>query len=252
MLQLFGLLADVGAADRLAPCSRVSRSAPPRTRKPVERDYRCPRRAGAARRRSEADAEASARAASVCHTAPTRQTMHAIPGGAARLHRLPWRRRRASARRPGARHEQPDYASRATKRAHVLPRYPESLALPAQRQPAAQLHAAQPRGAGIRPLHQPVRLSRRARGLRRLPHRGHRGGRALADVDRRDAVGRRGLQQRHPAVQELHPRRGLYRATASRRGSCRPAAPPERRDRRQQQAQRGALAEALSAAGLGA
>ena len=101
-----------------------------------------------------------------------------VARGRARLHRLPWRQPAASAASRRWRTTDPAYVA-ARDRAHVLPRLSGKLALPVVGQSAAQLHAAQPRGARIRPLHQPVRLSRRARSLRRLPYRDDRGGRAL-------------------------------------------------------------------------
>ena len=98
------------------------------------------------------------------------------------------RRRRivADPRRPGL-----CRGARAGARAAALP---DRLALSVLGQSEAHLHPAQLEAPEYRPLRQPVRLSRRARFLRRLPYRDHRGGRALADGDRRDAVGRRGLQ----------------------------------------------------------
>ena len=68
------------------------------------------------------------------------------------------------------------------------------LALAVERQPQAHLHPAQPRGAGVCALRQSVRLPRRPRCLRGVPHRSDRGRRALDHGVRRDAVGGRRLQ----------------------------------------------------------
>ena len=68
---------------------------------------------------------------------------------------------RAPDRRRAARH-----ATRTRRRcesAHVLPRFPEVVALPVQRQSRAHVHAAEPREPRVRPLHQSLRLSHRAR-----------------------------------------------------------------------------------------
>jgi hypothetical protein len=83
----------------------------------------------------------------------------------------------------------------------------------------------------VHPLHQPGRPARGARSLRRLPPADHPGQRAQPDGHQRDAVGRRGLQQRHPALQALHPGRGLHARRASR-----PAQEPGRRSRREMRA----------------
>ncbi len=61
----------------------------------------------------------------------------------------------------------------------------------------------------------------------------------------RDALGRRGVQQRHPAVQALHPRRGLH--ARRRRRRCHPG--PARNRRRSREARH--PRQALSAAALG-
>ena len=138
-------------------------------------------------------AEAKSAGCSSCHTDSDAHDHAPLAGGGARLHRLPWRQ-------PAVRGD-PDAAarrlrpmSRRATRPMCCRAIPGAWHWPSSANPRAQLHPAQPRGARIRPLRQPVRLSRRARYLRRLPYRDDRGGRALADGDRRDAVGRRRLQ----------------------------------------------------------
>ncbi len=59
--------------------------------------------------------------------------------------------------------------------------------------------------------------------VRKMSLADHPGGRAQLDVDQCDAVGRRRLQQRHFAVQELHRRRGLD-PRWHRRHACQPRA----------------------------
>ena len=129
-------------------------------------------------------------------------------GRAARLHRLPRRQSRHS-RRSAARLRRSSLCVSARPRACAAA-LSRRLALPVLGQSPAQLCPAQQGSAGIHPFRQSRRLPRRPRSLRRLPSPGDRGGRALADGLGRHAVGRRGLQQRHRAVQELHLRRELH------------------------------------------
>ena len=170
-----------------------------------------PARAGAARPTSEADAK-SAGCVSLPHRDATRTTMHVDPAVRAGLHRLPRRRRRGRRRRPAPAQDDARAMSRRASKAHVLPRYPEELALPVARaNPEAQLHAAEPRGAGVRPLRQSVATTAsRARPAAPATCEVIEAAERSLMATGRDAVGRRGLQQRHPAVQELHPRRGLH------------------------------------------
>ena len=96
-------------------------------------------------------------------------------------------------------------------------------------QPGAQLHAAQPRVAGVHPLRQPGRPARLRADLRRLPRQGDASDGAQPDDHLGDALGRRRLQQRHRQREELHLRRVVharrraaedqYRAAADRRRS---------------------------------
>ena len=223
---------DAGLRAGRAARALARRSSRPKAKKPVARRLQPrPRRCRRREHGTGATPTPRAPAAYRCHTASDAPTMHTTPAvvlGCADCHGGNPAVTAADAAL--ARATRPIVAAR--DRAHVLPRYPKSWHYPSSGQPAAQLHPAQPRVAGVRPLRQPVRLPRRARELRRLPHRDHRGGRALADGDRRDVLGRRGLQQRHPAVQELHRSARPIRATASRRRSSSPGIAARHGDRR--------------------
>ena len=103
----------------------------------------------------------------------------------------------------------------ALDRAHVQPRFPQEWKYPSSATPPADLHAAQSREPGVRALHQSRRLPRRARSVRRVPSADHSGGRAQPDGHQRDVLGRRRVQQRHSAVQELRSWAKRTRATAA-------------------------------------
>ena len=151
---------------------------------------------------------------------PITQTMHVNPGGDPRLHRLPRRRReRREAGRARSRSDA-DVPRGASTQAHVLPRYPERVELPVERQSAAtatRCSTAKRPSSSASSIPGDYRVAREACGACHL--RDHPGGRAQPDVDHRDVLGRRVVQQRHPAVQALHPRRGVHRARASPRRS---------------------------------
>ena len=72
-------------------------------------------------------------------------------------------------------HDDPLYVA-ARDRAHVLPKYPDGWHWPSSANPKGILHAPQPRGSGLRPLRQPLRLPSSARELWGLPHGDDRGG----------------------------------------------------------------------------
>ncbi len=148
-----------------------------------------------------------------CHTS-TDNADHALePGGEARLHRLSRRRCHGVQRSAEGHKGLPDRPGARPRAAKISGR----LALSVVCQPRTHLHAAERRGAGVHPLRQSLRLPGGSGILRRLPHGHHRGLGAQHALHRSHAVGWRVIQQRHPAVQELHPRRVLY---AGRRG-CR-------------------------------
>ena len=188
-------LAAAGGAARLALPRCAARRRRARSRS--TRDYAtAPRRA--ARPDAEAEAEAKSAGCSSCHTATDAPTMHDDRGGGARLRRLPRRRRRGRRRRRAwPRRSALCRAARPGARAAALSARPGTI--PSSANPKRSYTLLNREAPEYHPLRQPVRLSRRARSLRRLPHRGDRGGRALADGDRRDVLGRRGLQQRHRA-----------------------------------------------------
>ena len=136
------------------------------------------------------------------------------PGRRAGMHRLPRRRfesRGAGRRQPSRAELRRGHGTRA--RVAAL-----SLGVARQRQPRTQLHPAQQGSARVHPLPEPRRLPDRSRKLRRLPPADHRGRRAQPDGHRHDAVRRRGVQQRHPAVQALHDGRGLHARGAAGQG----------------------------------
>ena len=188
---------DGGGAGARRPDRRVVGSARPRARRPrsATTAWSAPRRRRAPRTGPTPTPRAASRAKAAASPATSRPTPHHAPlaGGGARLRRLPWRQSEGQRRFRAWRTTIPRYIA-ARDRAHVLPRYRGRLAFPVERQSGAHLHLAEPGIARVHPLHQPQRLSRRARQLRRLPYRGDRGGRALAHVVGRDAVGRRRLQ----------------------------------------------------------
>ena len=115
--------------------------------------------------------------------------MHETPGGAARLHRLPRRRRGGRAATATLPHDRPGLRRRAR---------PGARAAAVSREPGTARRSANPKRSYallnreapefVRFVN-PTRLPRRARGLRRLPHRDDRGGRALADGDRARCCG---------------------------------------------------------------
>ena len=125
-----------------------------------------------------------------------------------RLHRLPRRRCRRDALQCRGAGERSISQPRGTGACPAA--LSRDMALAVLRQARGKLHAPQSRGAGIHPLRESERLSRRARGVRRVPSRHHPGGRALADGDGGAFLGRGVLQQRHRPVQAFDPRRGLY------------------------------------------
>ena len=147
-----------------------------------------------------------------------------------RLHELPYDNRFAdNAYQPGG---DPRLRRLSRRQSHCVPRarsaawkqrippcsrcgtcpaaFSRGVELSLERQAAAHIHLAEPRVAGVHPLSEPERLSRRPRGLWRLPPPYHRGGRAQPDGDDSDVLGGRRLQQRHPAVQAHDRWRGLY------------------------------------------
>ena len=169
-----------------------------------------------------------------CHTASGHKTMHENPGvviGCTDCHGG-----NASVTNPGARpsgrseprgapSRDPSPYAAARDRAHILPTLSVILAHSVERQPERHLHAAQSRERRSSSASSTRATSRRAGGLRRLPPADHPGRRAQPDGDHRDALGRRRVQQRHPAVQALHARRGLHargRAGRDRRIRCTP------------------------------
>jgi hypothetical protein len=166
--------------------------------KPVVRDYSLVRAAPAPRTQSEQDmiAKTGVKGQSgclSCHTESDAHTMHASPAvvlGCTDCHGGNPSVGNAQTASRGPNH--PEYIA-ARDRAHVLPRFPGAWHWPSSANPVRS-YALLNREAGVRPLRQSVRLPRRARILRRLPYRGDRGRRALADGHGRDALGRRRLQ----------------------------------------------------------
>ena len=158
-----------------------------------------------------------------CHTTTDQPTMHSNPARHARLHRLP-RRRRDGVVTPGRAPRErriPHAPSKRRTSCRVIRKRGTGRRAPSRR---AHLHAAQPRESPefIRFINPgDYRVAREACGACHMPIIA--GGRAQPDGDRRDVLGRRRLQQRHPAVQALHPRRGLHARTASRRMLADPA-----------------------------
>ena len=220
---------------------RVGRAAD-RRRRPPSGESRRQRAAAAA-----ADAGGGRREERRLPLLPRRHRADArLASGEARLHRLPRRRRRRSAR--PARSAGSRAYTAAQRAAHVAPRHPEKCwrdpSDPTRmqlRQPGAQLHAAEPRVARVRPLHQPRRPARRrTRPAARCHANEVASGRAQPDDHGGDAVGRRRLQQRHrrrsSATSSASPTAGRraaedqHRAAADRRGdrrraSCRSCVP---------------------------
>ncbi len=151
-----------------------------------------------------AEVDAKSAGCMSCHT-KHRSIVDALQsGGEARLHRLSRRRRDRLRYANGAARGTADLHERARASARTAAL---SRAMAVERESRAHLYAAEQREPGIRPLRQPVGLSRRARSLRCMPHGDHRSVDPQHALDRRDAVGRRGVQQRHPAIQALHARR---------------------------------------------
>ena len=151
-----------------------------------------------------------------CHTATDRHTMHQNPGvilGCADCHGGDPKVTVAQAISPESRRVQG--GARAGARAAALH---EDVALALVGHARAHVRQAQSRVARVRALHQPGRPAHRARGVRRLPPADHPGLGAQHHGHVGHALGRRLVQQRHPAVQALHPRRGLHarRARAPR------------------------------------
>ena len=155
------------------------------------------------------------------------QTMHRSPGGRARLHRLPWRRCRASRGPAGAEQDGSAYVA-ARDQAHVLPRYPEAWHFPSLGQSEAQLHPAQPRGArsssasSTRPT-----IASRARPAAPATSRSIEAAERSLMATGAMLLGGAAYNNGIVPYQELHLRRGLYprrRAGADRLAGSAPAA----------------------------
>ena len=165
-----------------------------RARRPVARDYRLVRAAPAPRTQEWADAEAKSAGCSVLPHRQRRAHHAPIARGRARLRRLPWRQPGDPPARQAPSRATPPTSPRANQ-AHVLPRYPAELALPVL---APIRGAATPCSTARAPEFvrfinpSDYRVARDSCGACHIEI--DRGGRALADVDGRDAVGRRGLQ----------------------------------------------------------
>ena len=123
------------------------------------------------------------------------------------MHRLSWRRCEHSSTK---RRDRWRTIRTCTRPGPCSAALPGSLALPVERQSRTLLHTAESREPGICPLCESVGLSRGNRSLRCLPPGGYRRQRSQPHGNRRNVLGRRFVQQRHPAVQELRARRGLY------------------------------------------
>ena len=150
-----GRLAIVAAALLAASMFGASRSAPPKARKPVVRDYSLVRAAPAPRTQEWAEAEAKSAGCQSCHTDSDAQTMHRSPAvvlGCADCHGG----NRAITRPEGAQpHDDPAYVARAS-RAHVLPRYPDAWHFPSSANPQRSYTLLNREAPEYRPLHQPV------------------------------------------------------------------------------------------------
>ncbi len=137
----------------------------------------------------------------------------------ARLHRLPRRRRRrvappAAMRRAG---NAAPYAARCATtgaRAAALSAERGTIRRAPTRSAATRCSTAKRPSSSASSI--PATTASRAKPAAPATCRSIAGGRAQPDGDGRDVLGRRRVQQRHPAVQELHPRRGLYARRASR------------------------------------
>ena len=180
-----------------------------------------------------------------CHTATDQPTMHANP--AVVLGCVDCHGGDAAVKAPrGLAANDPAYRE-LIEQAHVLPRLPESWHYPDSANPPQSYgagHAGKPRVPALR---QSERPAGRAPGLRRLPSADHPGRRARPARHRRDAVGRRRLQQRHPAQQALHHRRGVHSGRPA--GDAGVAGPG---DREHEEARRAAAAAAAAVLGDGA
>ena len=206
---LVALMLLCGRASALLAASEgetpSSASTSPRRRHPRARPTNRPRR--------------RAPAASSCHTHTDAEHDAPESRGEAGLHRLPRRRRNVRVA-SGAQRGSDDYTPRATRRT-CCRAIPKSLALSRRaptRATATRCSTARARSSSA----SSTRATTASRARRAAPATSsHPGGRAQPDGDRRDVLGRRVLQQRHPAVQALHPRRGLHarrRAGAIARG----------------------------------
>ena len=224
----------------------------PALRRPAERGSAgatspiAPYAAGAARRRPPAEADAKSAGCMSCHTATDRQTMHENPavmlgctdchGGDAAVQRAGRGARPSDAGVP-----------RRGEQAHVLPRYPERWNCPVSANPRAQpTRCSTARRPEFVRFVNPgdLRVAREACGACHLPI--IQAAERSLHGDLRDALGRRRVQQRHPAVQALHPRRGLH----ARRRAARCCETPVEPDRRSMKA-RGVLPRLAAAAGVG-
>jgi hypothetical protein len=175
--------------------------------KPVERAYVTAPNAPISQ--STEQMEAKSAGCVTCHTQTDEKTMHANP--AVKLGCTDCHGGDATARRTsGDSSADPDYLA-VMERAHVLPRYPESWNYPSSANPERTytlLNNESPEftrfiNPGDLP-HCPMRPAAPATCRSSRP-------RAQPDGHLGHALGRRGLQQRHSALQALHHGRGLHR-----------------------------------------
>ena len=154
-----------------------------------------------------AQAQAKSAGCASCHTQTDRPTMHQNPGVVLGCTDCHGGDARVDAH--GLKRGEKAYEA-ALEKAHVLPRYPKAWHWPSSANPKRSYTLLNREAPEYIRFVNPgdYRVAREACGACHLADRPGR--RAQPDGDLGDALGRGGVQQRHAAVQELHPGRGLH------------------------------------------
>ena len=142
-----------------------------------------------------------------CHTQTDATTMHSNP--AVNLGCTDCHGGNSSVRLTGGAQRGSDAYTKAFESAHVLPRFPKSWHYPSSANPERTYTLLNRESPEFVRFINPSDYRIAQRSLRRVSHGDHRSVGAQPAFDRRDAVGRRGVQQRHPRLQAIHPRRGV-------------------------------------------